>query len=67
MRREGAISALVNVDPSFRLTMYHVESPCSYQRIKYEVGDDRIPEELLKYKTEEKFCRMMSRMLEKDV
>lgn len=28
MRKEGAISALVNIDPEFRLTMYHVNQPC---------------------------------------
>ena len=27
MRKEGAISALVNIDPEFRLTMYHVDQP----------------------------------------
>ena len=30
MRTEGAISALVNIDPTFRLTIYHVGQPCKY-------------------------------------
>ena len=44
-----AISALVNVDPDFRLTVYLVRpsddgTSVSYQGIPYEVGDDRFPE-----------------------
>lgn len=63
MRREGAISALVNIDPSFRITMYHVDRPCYYSKITYDVGDNLIPEELLKFKTPEKFCSMMNNLL----
>ena len=51
MRPEGAISGLVNIDPVFRLTMYHVLSPCKYSTISYVVGDDLIPGELLKSQT----------------
>lgn len=48
----GVISGLVNIDPQFRLTMYHLDH-CSvpissrprYERIPIEVGDDVIPEE----------------------
>ena len=32
MRNEGAISALVNIDPTFRITMYHVDKPCRYKK-----------------------------------
>lgn len=45
----GAISALVNIDPSFRLTIYHVTDPLSYRKIKYEVGDKLIPSKFLTY------------------
>ena len=45
LHKEGAISALVNIDPDFRLTVFHVSSPLSYQRVSYKVGDDLIPME----------------------
>ncbi len=49
----GVISGLVNLDPRFRLTMYHLgraTAPISYARPRYEeipieVGDDIIPED----------------------
>lgn len=41
----GAISGLVNIDPRFRLTMFHVGSPLQYEKVDVEVGDDLIPEE----------------------
>ena len=49
----GVISGLVNIDPSFRLTMYHLDNPrmmgnghrIQYDRVEIEVGDDIIPEE----------------------
>lgn len=51
MRTEGAISMLVNLEPRFRFTMYHVSQECTYNRISlYEIGDDLFPEELLEYK-----------------
>lgn len=57
----GAISGLVNVDPNFRITMYHLgkeEKPTSpferpnYSVVDIEVGDDIIPEHFF----ELKFC-----------
>ena len=63
MRDDGAISALVNVDPDFRITMYHVGQPCLYSRIPYEVGDNLIPEELMRFKTPERFFRIMEGLL----
>ena len=59
MRSEGAISGLVNIDPSFRFTMYHVAQPCMYRKIPYEVGDNFIPDELLRYKTPDRFYDIM--------
>lgn len=48
----GVISGLVNIDPQFRLTMYHLDSPThrlmgrpNYDVVEVEVGDDIIPEE----------------------
>ena len=55
----GVISGLVNIDPQFRLTMYHMENPRNveqqytrpnYERINVEVGDDIIPEEYFQLK-----------------
>ena len=55
----GVISGLVNIDPQFRLTMYHMENPRNvvrqynrpnYERIDVEVGDDIIPEEYFQLK-----------------
>ena len=63
MRGEGAISALVNVDPRFRLTMYHVAPPCKYTKIAYVVGNDFIPEKYLRLKTADHFEKIMKRIL----
>lgn len=55
----GVISGLVNIDPQFRLTMYHMENPRNvvrqyarpnYERIDVEVGDDIIPKEYFQLK-----------------
>lgn len=63
MREEGAISALVNIDPTFRITMYQVDRPCRYRKIAYDVGDNLIPDELLKFKTPERFYSIMDNIL----
>ncbi len=46
---QGVISGLVNIDPQFRLTMYHMGNPtggtCNYEKMEVEVGDDIIPTE----------------------
>lgn len=60
MRKEGAISDLVNIDPEFRLTMYHVDQPCRYSVIEYDVGNHLIPDEMLRYKSPEKFANLMA-------
>ena len=48
----GVISGLVNIDPRFRLTIYHLGHTGAglsgrpmYKRVEIEVGDDIIPEE----------------------
>lgn len=48
----GVISGLVNIDPQFRITMYHLDRPTGrlmgrphYEVVDVEVGDDIIPEE----------------------
>jgi hypothetical protein len=47
---QGAISGLVNIDPRFRLTMYHCSNPLRYTKIEVEVGNDLIPKEYFKWK-----------------
>ena len=63
MREKGAISALVNIDPNFRITMYHVDQPCRYTKIKYNVGDEYIPQKLLQLKSKSQFEKMMQNIL----
>lgn len=63
MRKEGAISALVNIDPEFRITMYQVNQPCKYTKIPYDVGDQLIPDELLRFKTPDRFYSIMDNIL----
>ena len=46
----GAVSVLVNTDPDFRMTPYHVALPLEYTDIEYKVGDEFIPERLLRLK-----------------
>lgn len=48
----GVISGLVNIDPNFRITMYHLDRPMgrimgrpNYSVVDVEVGDDIIPDE----------------------
>ena len=53
LNKQGAISALVNIDPKFTLTTYHVSNvnrAVSYQKVKkVNVGDKYIPQEILQY------------------
>ena len=43
----GAVSILVNTDPDFRMTAYHVAWPLKYTKITFDVGDNLIPEHLM--------------------
>lgn len=60
---EGAISALINIDPHFRLTVYQVSRPCQYSRIEYDVGDHLIPNRYLELKTPDTYYSLMDKML----
>lgn len=48
----GAISALVNCDPKFRLTMYHVDKECHYTKVEWSLDDNIIPQDLLELQFE---------------
>ena len=54
---------MVNIDPVFRLTMYHVAQPCRYSKISYEVGDHLIPEKYFKLKAKDRFEKIMQGLL----
>lgn len=55
LRPEGAISILVNIDPVFRLSVFHVsvDSMCKpkYSQLAYSVGDDKIPSQYRQFKS----------------
>lgn len=63
LNQQGAISALVNVDPKFRLTVYQVDRPCRYTKIEYDVGDHLIPDRYLELKTPDSYFSLMDKML----
>ena len=46
----GAISVLVNIDPNFYMTSFHMAWPLKYTKIEYKVGDELIPEYILQLK-----------------
>lgn len=53
LSKAGAISCLVNIDPTFRLTVYFVSLPLKYQKIEYEVGDQLFPKHAFDFRTKE--------------
>lgn len=63
LNQQGAISALVNVDSKFRLTVYQVDRPCRYTKIEYDVGDHLIPDKYLELKTPDSYFSLMEKML----
>jgi proteasome lid subunit RPN8/RPN11 len=49
----GSLSALVNIDPAFRITMYHIAPDFSYTKISVNntlTGNNHIPADFLKMK-----------------
>lgn len=49
--KRGIVSSLVNLDPEFRLTNYHVDGKIHHHKFKsVTVGDEHIPEKFLKNK-----------------
>lgn len=58
--QDGCISALVNIDPNFRITMYHVTDPLSYRKTKYAVGDKHFPPDFLTYAARKKYLRQIN-------
>jgi hypothetical protein len=58
----GAISAIINIDPSFRITMYYISSPgLEYTTIKnVRNGDEFIPKEYLALKNPDYFLNKIN-------
>jgi len=50
LHADGAISALVNIDPTYRLGVYRVSMPLRYDAVEHAIGDKHIPPGLLKYR-----------------
>ena len=66
---QGAISALVNIDPEFRLKVFHVSLPhnrVSYEVIPYKVGDDLFPEGSLDIYTKNELERKINSFFNND-
>lgn len=54
LRPEGALSILVNIDPVFRLSVFHVGLDAAgrtrYTQLSFSVGDEKIPAEIREHK-----------------
>ncbi len=61
----GAISGLVNIDPEFRLTMYHVSLPLQYDKIEWEVDDKLIPKEISSLKENGQLIKQLGTALKR--
>ena len=50
LTKYGTLSILVNMDPDFNMTPYHITLPLVYTIIDYKVGDELIPKYLFTLK-----------------
>jgi hypothetical protein len=50
LNSKGAISGLINIDPRFRITMYHISQSLYCKRVEVSVGNDLIQERFFKLK-----------------
>lgn len=60
----GAISGLVNIDPEFRLTLYHVSLPLKYEKIAYSVDDTRIPRAIAELREPSEYSKQLGKIQE---
>lgn len=60
----GAISGLVNIDPEFRLTLYHVSLPLKYEKITYSVDDARIPRSIAELREPTEYSKQLGKIQE---
>ncbi len=64
-RESGAISGLVNLDPQFRLTMYHIALPLRYTKVSVHIGDALIPQDMFAMKSLTDFLPQIKRVSER--
>jgi hypothetical protein len=57
LREGGAISGIVNPDPQFRFTMYHVALPLHYTKVTVHVGDSLIPKDMFAVRSLTEFLK----------
>lgn len=60
----GAISGLVNIDPEFRLTLYHVSLPLKYEKIAYCVDDTCIPRAIAELNEPFEYSKLLGKIQE---
>jgi len=48
----GSLSGLVNIDPAFRLSLFHFDERLLYAKVPFAVSDESIPAKFLKRKDE---------------
>ena len=58
----GAISGLVNIDPDFRLTLYHISLPLKYEKITYSVDDERIPKSIAELREPFEYSKQLGKI-----
>jgi len=56
----GAVSVLVNIDPTLRISAYHVDRINGYKRVAHDVGDHLIPDGLLRPRSVESFLEYIN-------
>lgn len=66
LSKNGAISGLVNIDPEFRFTLYHVRAPLQYETIEWKVGNENIPSDILKLKGNDGLIDSLNKKTEKN-
>lgn len=64
MREAGAISAIVNLDPDFRITLYHVSHGLTYTAIKdVVIGDEQMPPGFMNLKKNEELTQRRKKVV----
>jgi proteasome lid subunit RPN8/RPN11 len=54
---QGALSGLVNLDPDFRLSIFHFDEKLKYHKTHYLVSDKEIPGKFLRKKYEKYYVK----------
>jgi proteasome lid subunit RPN8/RPN11 len=54
---KGSLSGLVNLDPDFRLSIFHFDTELKYRKVPFIVSDKDIPHKFLRKKFEEFYLK----------